>query len=129
MDTRSERNLRGVKPALVSVVRRAAEIVDDGNDGLGFIVTEGMRSVTRQAELFKAGASRTMNSRHLIGEAIDLAATVGGEVRWAWPLYPKLDEAMQAAAKELGVVLTWGGTWTSFKDGCHWQIEPGVVQA
>lgn len=129
LDKRSERNLVGVKPALVSVVRRAAEIVDDGNSGLGFIVTEGLRSPVRQAELVKAGASRTMNSRHLIGEAVDLAATVGGEVRWDWPLYPKLAAAMKAAARERGVVITWGGDWKTLVDGPHFQIEPGVQQA
>jgi peptidoglycan L-alanyl-D-glutamate endopeptidase CwlK len=128
MDTRSERNLIGVHPRLVAVVRLAAQALSEHNNGLGFIVIEGLRSPVRQAELVKAGASQTMKSRHLIGEAVDLAATVNGDVRWSWPLYPKLDEAMQAAAKELGVVLTWGGSWPKFKDGVHWQIETQVQQ-
>lgn len=139
LDARSERSLVGVKPALVRVVRRAAEIVSDANDGLGFIVTEGLRSPIRQAELVKAGASRTMNSRHLIGEAVDLAATVGGEVRWDWNCYLTLATAMKAAAKELGVDVVWGGAWESlasmntpitaamlsrsFPDGPHYELS------
>ncbi len=126
LDARSERNLLGVDDALVRVVRRAAELVDDGDDGLGFVVTEGVRTVVRQAELVKAGASRTLKSRHLIGQAVDLAATVSGEVRWDWPLYPKLADAMKAAATELGVVITWGGDWKTLVDGPHFQIEPAV---
>lgn len=128
MDARSETRLAGVNANLVAVVRRAHELVQDRADGLGFIVTEGLRNITRQAELVKAGASQTLKSRHLIGEAVDLAATVGGEVRWDWPLYGKLNEAMQAAAKESGVVLTWGGDWKTLRDGPHWQIEPEKAQ-
>lgn len=129
MDARSEANLVGVNPKLVAVVRRAHELTQDRATGLDFIVTEGMRSVTRQAQLVQAGASRTMNSRHLIGEAVDLAALVGGEVRWDWPLYETLAEDMKAAATELGVVITWGGDWLSFKDGPHFQIEPDAQKA
>lgn len=128
LDPRSETRLAGVKPALQAVVRRAHELVQERSDGLGFIVTEGLRNITRQAELVKAGASQTLKSRHLVGEAVDLAATVGGEVRWDWPLYGRLNECMQAAAKELGAVLTWGGDWKTLRDGPHWQIEPGSIQ-
>ena len=31
--------------------------------------------------------------------------------------------AMQQAAKELGVKLTWGGSWKTFPDGPHFQID------
>jgi peptidoglycan L-alanyl-D-glutamate endopeptidase CwlK len=30
---------------------------------------------------------------------------------------------MKAAAKELGVAITWGGDWVSFKDGPHWELS------
>jgi len=48
LDARSERNLIGVHPAMVGVVRRAAELAADLDDGLGFIVTEGLRTRERQ---------------------------------------------------------------------------------
>lgn len=119
LNPRSEKNLGGVHPKLVAVVRRAAEISD-----LDFIVTEGVRTLERQKELYAKGASQTMKSRHLTGHAVDLAALVGTEVRWDWPLYAKLAGAMKEAAKELGTVITWGGDWTSFKDGPHFEINP-----
>jgi len=114
---RSEKNLIGVHPDLVKVVRRAEEITS-----VPFIVTEGLRTAERQAELVKAGASKTLQSRHLTGHAIDLAALVGNEVRWDWPLYSKLATAMKQAAIEVGVSLEWGGDWKSFKDGPHFQL-------
>src|SRR5687767_13110050 len=95
---RSEKALLGVKPELISVVRLAHEKLQGNDNGVSFIVTEGLRNVTRQAELVRAGASRTMNSKHMTGDAVDLAATINGEVRWDWPLYGLLYQAMQDAA-------------------------------
>lgn len=117
LNVRSEKNLCGVHEDLVKVVRRAAEITE-----VDFIVTEGLRTKERQEQLVKAGASRTMNSKHLTGHAVDLAAVVGTEVRWDWPLYHKLAKAMKTAAEELKVPLQWGGDWKSFKDGPHFEL-------
>ena len=123
LNPRSERALEGVHPTLVAVVRRAHQLAEERNDGLGFIVTEGLRGQMRQAELMRAGASRTMNSRHLTGHAVDLAATVAGDVRWDWPLYPQLAAMMKQAAKEQGVQLVWGGDWKSLVDGPHFELD------
>ena len=124
LDPRSERNLQGVHPDLVSVVRRAAVLMAERGDGLGFVVTEGRRTTMRQAELVKAGASRTMNSRHMTGHAVDLAATVGGEVRWDWSLYRTLAGVIKEVAKERGgIPLVWGGDWKSFPDGPHFELD------
>lgn len=117
LNVRSEKNLVGVHEDLVKVVRRAASITD-----VDFIVTEGLRSKERQALLVKAGASQTMNSKHLTGNAVDLAAVVAGDVRWDWPLYSKLAKVMKQAAKDVGVTIEWGGDWKSFKDGPHFQL-------
>ena len=117
LSQRSLSRLRGVHPDLRAVVKRAIEIT-----AVDFAVTEGVRSLTRQKELVAAGASRTMNSRHLTGHAVDLAAWVGGTVRWDWPLYYKIADAMFAAAEEFDVDLEWGGDWRTFKDGPHFQL-------
>ena len=99
-DARSRRNLVGVHPDLVRVVERASEIT-----AAPFVVIEGVRTAARQAELVKAGASQTLQGRHLHGFAVDLAATVGAEIRWDWPLYFKIADAMLRAADEEGVPL------------------------
>lgn len=88
-----------------------------------FIVTEGLRTKERQAQLVKAGASQTMNSRHLTGHAVDLAVRVNGDVRWDWPLYTELGGIVKQAAKDLEIPLVWGGDWKSFKDGPHFELD------
>ena len=119
--TLSERDLtrmQGVDAALVAIVKRAAQISE-----VPFTVTEGLRTKERQKQLVAAGASQTMNSRHIIGQAVDVAALVNGEIRWDWPLYPKIAKAFKAAAAEQGKRITWGGDWKSLKDGPHFQLE------
>lgn len=114
---RSRERLRGVHPDLVKVVERAIQITQ-----VDFTVLEGFRSVARQRKLVKSGASKTMNSRHLTGHAVDLGAYVDGEISWHWPHYYVIEKAMKQAAKELGVIIEWGGDWKSFKDGPHYQL-------
>lgn len=109
--------LSGVHPDLVSVVKRAIEISE-----VDFAVLEGVRSKTRQQQLVAAGASQTMNSRHLTGHAVDLGAMVAGTVRWDWPLYYKVADAVKKSAAELNVPIEWGGDWKKFKDGPHFQL-------
>jgi len=117
LSTRSEGRLDGVHPDLQKVVRLAIKKTE-----VDFTVLEGVRSLKRQRELVNKGASKTMNSRHLTGHAVDLGAYVFGEVRWDWPLYHKIAKAMKDAAQELGVDIEWGGDWRSFKDGPHFQL-------
>lgn len=114
---RSVLNLRGVHPDLVRVVKRAISISD-----IDFTVIEGLRSVPRQKELFAKGATKTMRSRHIHGFAVDIAPYVAGSIRWDWPLFDKIEEAMKKAAKLENVSVTWGGDWKSFKDGPHWEL-------
>ena len=109
--------LTGVHTDLVRVVKRAIEITT-----VDFAVLEGVRSKARQEQLVRAGASQTMNSRHITGHAVDLGAYVSGSVRWDWPLYHKIADAVKQAAAELGVPIEWGGDWRTFKDGPHFQL-------
>lgn len=64
--------LEGVNPVLADLIREASK-----RCSIPFTVIEGLRSKERQAQLVKAGASKTLNSRHLTGHAADL-----------WPLDP-----------------------------------------
>ena len=114
---KSRERLSGVHPDLVAVVKRALEITE-----VDFAVLEGVRSRARQEQLFKQKATKTMNSRHLTGHAVDLGAYVGGSIRWDWPLYYQIADAMKAAAAELEVPLTWGGDWKTFPDGPHFEL-------
>jgi len=128
---RSLLNLRGVHPDLVAVVKRAIEITP-----VDFTVLEGRRTVERQKQLFAQGASKTMASRHiptpskvavdgetLWAHAVDIAPWVSRRISWHWPHYHELAPAIKQAAEELKIPIEWGGDWTSFVDGPHWQLS------
>jgi peptidoglycan L-alanyl-D-glutamate endopeptidase CwlK len=46
-----------------------------------------------------------------------------GEIRWDWPLYHPMADAMKKAANELNVKIVWGGDWRNFKDGPHFELD------
>lgn len=114
LSQRSLDRLDGVHPDLVRVVKRAIGLTE-----VDFAILEGKRSRDRQHKLFRSGASQTMNSRHLTGHAVDLGAWIDGAVRWDWPPYFKIGEAMRIAAVYEKVPLVWGAAWgrrlTDFK--------------
>jgi peptidoglycan L-alanyl-D-glutamate endopeptidase CwlK len=130
---RSLSRLEGVHPDLVRVVKKAAAM-----SALDFTVLEGLRTLDRQKQLIAAGASKTLNSRHLTGHAVDLAVMIGGAVRWDCSLYLKLGEIMRSASVAENVLIRWGGTWKllsaiqgpitakvlsrSFPDGPHFEL-------
>ncbi len=106
LSARSLRNLDGVHPDLVRLVKLAIT-----ETSIDFAVIEGKRTEARQRELVRTGASQTMNSRHLTGHAVDLAAWVDGTIRWDMGLYYTLASVMQRCAKTAGVPVRWGGCW------------------
>lgn len=121
LGARSLLRLRGVHPDLVRVVKRAIEITT-----VDFTVLEGLRSKKRQEALFAQGATRTLNSRHLTGHAVDIAPWINRKPSWHWPHYHELSPHIFRAAEELDVPLEWGGHWANFLDGPHWQLPRKV---
>jgi peptidoglycan L-alanyl-D-glutamate endopeptidase CwlK len=117
---RSRRNLEGIHPDLRRVMDRAL-----GESPVDFIAIEGLRTRERQAEMVRTGASRTMNSRHLTGHAVDLLPIDprDGKGKFDWPLYHQLAPAVKRAAADLNISITWGGDWTSFRDGPHFELS------
>jgi peptidoglycan LD-endopeptidase CwlK len=105
LTARDRTRLAGVHPDLVRVVERArAETA--------FFVAEGLRTRERQRELVAAGASRTMNSRHLTGHAVDLypISDVPIPAMTARDLAPVVGAMRRAAAAE-GVAMVHGADW------------------
>jgi hypothetical protein len=62
---RSQERLRGVDSSLVNVLNEAIKLMD-------LTILEGVRSKERQRELVASGASKTMKSKHISGEAVDV---------------------------------------------------------
>lgn len=119
LNERSLKKLEGINPDLRRVVLRAAELMPNG-----FIITEGLRTVERQRELFAKGLSKTMNSRHITGHAVDFAPLLAdGSITWKWPAFHPVAAAFKKAAAELNVPIVWGGDWRRFKDGPHIELD------
>lgn len=119
---RSLKNLNGIHPDLRRVIDRALQ-----DSPLDFVVIEGLRTKERQKQLVASGASKTLNSRHITGHAVDLVPIgPNGKAAFDWPLYDRLGPAVKAAAHAEGVEIVWGGDWTSFKDGPHFELDRKV---
>ena len=139
LSERSLKSLEGVDPNLVKIVKRAIEITEQD-----FIVIEGLR--TKEQMMINYGKGRTVAqlavhgipasyakpkeakvtwlnnpfaSNHAKGKAVDI---VPAPVDWNdIAKFRKINEAMQAAAKEFGIKLSYGGDWTK-KDYPHWEL-------
>ena len=115
---RSLSNLVGVHPDLVSVVKRAIEITDQD-----FTVIEGRRSYSRQKELVRKGFSKTMNSRHLTGHAVDIVPyPIAHRLSYPDQKWISVSEALLYAADELDVDLGWGYAMWGW-DKPHYQLS------
>ncbi len=114
---RSLKRLEGVHPDLVRVMKTAICC-----SPIDFSIIEGLRTLATQKKYLATGATRTLNSRHLTGLAVDIAPYLDGKIRWDWPLYHQLALVIKKAAADEEVPITWGGDWRSFKDGPHWEL-------
>jgi len=106
-----EKLLRGVRPPLVAVVKAARA---DASGAPSFKILEGLRTPERQRHLFQTGKSRTLQSKHLTGHAVDLGAIVGGSVVWEVSPYVDLAKLIQRHSRALGIRVKWGGIWDRF---------------
>lgn len=119
--------LVGVHPVLADLIRAASAACD-----IPFTVIEGLRTAERQRELVARGASKTQNSRHLTGHAVDLwpldpttgkplpAGTKEAEAR-LWADLRAISAVVKAEASRRGVMIEWGGDWGW--DAPHFQLN------
>jgi peptidoglycan L-alanyl-D-glutamate endopeptidase CwlK len=117
LSKRDRERLAGVDPRLVRLFEAVGK-----DPTVDFIVTEGLRTRERQAELVAKGASTTFSSRHLDGRAVDIAVRIGGKITWEFEAYRRFAAVVKRHAADLGVVIQWGGDWRTFKDGPHFQV-------
>jgi peptidoglycan L-alanyl-D-glutamate endopeptidase CwlK len=103
---RSLSRLEGVNDDLVTVVKYAIGVTKQD-----FSVICGLRTIDEQRALVAKGASQTMKSKHIDGNAVDLMAYCDGG-RWELNLYDEIADAMKEGAEAAGVKLRWGAAWT-----------------
>ena len=113
----SEKRLDEVRPCLKAIMHEAIARAED--IGMTVQITEGLRTPERQRQLVAAGKSKTMNSYHLNGRAVDVYVNNG----WKFEDYKAFADIAKIVAKECGYTITWGGDWPRFRDGPHFQVE------
>lgn len=117
LSERSLIKLEPVKPELFDVVMEAIEITK-----VDFGVICGLRTEDEQRKLVASGASQTMKSKHLTGDAVDLMAYIGSRGTWELNMYDDVAEAMREAAQNQGVRIRWGAAWT-VPDIADWNLS------
>ena len=48
------------------------------------------------------------------------------ELSWKFQHYQELADKMKQAAESLGIEIKWGGDWTTFKDGPHFELDKKI---
>lgn len=123
----SEAKLAGVDPRLAALMRAVEAKHPDA-----FEITEGPRDVETQRKYVAQGKSQTMNSKHLTGNAVDIALLgPDGKPNWDFEAYRPIADTAKATAAAMGIPdFIWGGDWKTLKDGVHFQVGgPGTKQA
>ena len=95
-----------VNPPLQEVTQLATK-----KSRVDFGVICGVRTMAEQQALVDSGASKTMKSKHLEGNAVDVMAYVGTRGSWEITLYDDIADAFKAAAVELDIGIRWGAAW------------------
>jgi len=106
LSTRSLQRMEGIKPELHRVVSSA---ISHSTVDFGCIC--GIRTAEEQQALYDKGASQTLKSKHLTGDAVDLMAYIGSRGSWELNLYDEIADGMKRAAKQHDVGIRWGCAW------------------
>lgn len=119
---RSLENLKGVNPKLVIIL---AVAIERGN--VDFTIIDGFRTATRQAQLYKQGASKCdgyhKKSYHQSGNAIDFIPYPFDNNWNNVDQFKKVGEELKRIAEEFGINCKYGGDWTKFRDYPHFEIR------
>lgn len=106
----SIKKLEGVDPRLIALANLAIKKTKQD-----FAVTYGLRTKEEQTELLKKGFTKTMNSRHLTGHAIDVAAWHDGKIDYDYERMYTIAQGFREAAEELDLTIRWGGCWSNLR--------------
>ncbi|EAD5309215.1 M15 family peptidase [Listeria monocytogenes] len=115
------RSLANVNKLADNTKAAARKLLDwSESNGIEVLIYETIRTKEQQAANVASGASQTMRSYHLVGQALDFVMAKGKTVDWGGYRSANAKKFI-AKAKALG--FTWGGDWDGFVDNPHLQFE------
>ncbi|NQX44437.1 M15 family metallopeptidase [Paenibacillus tritici] len=111
------------------------------NRGVPILITQGMRTIAQQNELYAQGRTkkgdivtnaRGGSSYHNYGLAIDFALLLPDGKSVSWDINrdgdgDKVADWQEVAQEGKKLGFEWGGDWTSFKDYAHLQMSFGLT--
>ncbi|EAE3420606.1 M15 family peptidase [Listeria monocytogenes] len=115
------RSLANVNKLADNTKAAARKLLDwSENNGIEVLIYETIRTKEQQAANVASGASQTMRSYHLVGQALDFAMTKSKTVDWG--AY-RSDKGKKFVAKAKSLGFEWGGDWSGFVDNPHLQFN------
>lgn len=86
---------------------------------------ETMRTLERQEWLFHEGFSKTLNSKHLNGSAVDFVYRDPETKKWSWDnnVIHYFDFLGARVLELYGDKIFWGKNFISFKDYPHFELK------
>ncbi|MBM5597452.1 DUF5776 domain-containing protein [Listeria seeligeri] len=116
--SRSLANVNKLADNTKSVARKLLDWAE--NSGIEVLIYETIRTKEQQAANVASGASQTMRSYHLVGQALDFVMAKGKTVDWG--AY-RSDKGKKFVAKAKSLGFEWGGDWSGFVDNPHLQFN------
>ncbi|MCI2593688.1 M15 family metallopeptidase [Listeria monocytogenes] len=115
------RSLANVNKLADNTKAAARKLLDwSENNGIEVLIYETIRTKEQQAANVASGASQTMRSYHLVGQALDFVMAKGKTVDWG--AY-RSDKGKKFVAKAKSLGFEWGGDWSGFVDNPHLQFN------
>ncbi|MCP7826364.1 DUF5776 domain-containing protein [Listeria monocytogenes] len=115
------RSLANVNKLADNTKAAARKLLDwSENNGIEVLIYETIRTKEQQAANVANGASQTMRSYHLVGQALDYVMAKGKTVDWG--AY-RSDKGKKFVAKAKSLGFEWGGDWSGFVDNPHLQFN------
>lgn len=107
-----------MRPKAVELLARLTEA------GIAVMIVDTLRTKEEQAENLRKGVSATLNSKHLVGDAIDICPyetyLLAGPDKLQWNTKDPVWARIGAIGEALG--LRWGGRWKSPHDPGHFEL-------
>lgn len=129
---KADKKLAGVHPVVAAKARQLISL--SYKEGINVIITQGLRTIEEQNELYAQGRTRPGKivtnakggySYHNFGLAFDFAL-LNDDGSVSWNVNEKW-KRVGTLGKQLG--LEWGGDWKDFKDYPHFQLTFGLSLA
>ncbi|MDA5718140.1 M15 family metallopeptidase [Listeria monocytogenes] len=115
------RSLANVNKLADNTKAAARKLLDwSESNGIEVLIYETIRTKEQQSANVASGASQTMRSYHLVGQALDFVMAKGKTVDWG--AY-RSDKGKKFVAKAKSLGLEWGGDWSGFVDNPHLQFN------